>query len=288
MNIKQYLIPAVTATLLAVSASAWTSVAQAEASKSSTSLTEQKTQMDKTKILKEAVTVLEKTNTALQQLEQGKKQQALDTLAIVTGKLELLVAQHPDLAFAPVDVQMIVHDYIGTDDDVQKIRKQAYKLLKDGKLQQARHLIEDVASEIVVRTTSLPLLTYPDAIKAVAPLIEKSDAKAAQVALQNALSTVVVSDDIIPLPVLRAQTALTEAKKLAKVEKRDDKQAERLASLLHEAHQQLVWSEALGYGDKASFEDLYDAIDTLEKKTAKNGSEQGLFDRLSETIKHMF
>ncbi len=279
---KKYMIPALVAAMLATPA--WAEKPKHEQAKPSTSLTEQQAKQDKVKVLDDAVKALSKTSLALRQLEQGKKQEALDTLALVTGKLELLVAQHPDLALAPVDVQMIVHDYVGTAEDVKHIRKQAYKLLKDGQLQQARHLIQDVASEIVVRTTSLPLLTYPDAIKAVVPLIEKGDIKTAKVALQNALSTVVVSDDIIPLPVLRAQTALAEANKLAQNEKRDDKQAKTLASLLDEARQQLTWAEALGYGDKDSFEALYDAIDELAKKTAKGGSEQGLFDKLKSKV----
>jgi hypothetical protein len=290
MNIKQYLIPVLAGALLTVSAGTWTSVAQAEPSKNSKSLTEQKEQMNKTKVLKDAVTVLEKTNTALQQLEKGKKQQALDTLALITGKLELLVAQHPDLALAPVDVKVIAYDFLGSKESVKDIRNKARKFLNNNQIQDARHLLRDVASELVVRTTSLPLLTYPDAIKAVAPLIQKDDISAAKIALQSVLSTVVVTDDIIPLPVLRAQTALKEAKQeMMKKEKVDaSKQRKVVQELLSEARKQLEWAQTLGYGDKDSFKALYNSMDEIEQSVAKGEGKQGLFDRLSETIKNMF
>jgi len=285
MTHKRYIIPIVAALL---ATPAWAEKPKVEQSKSSATLSEQQAKKDKIQVLDDAVKALRKTNLALQQLDQGKKKEALDTLALVTGKLELLVAQHPDMALAPVDVQMIVHDYVGTADSVKEVRKQAYRLLKDGALQQARHLIADVASEIVLRTTNLPLLTYPDAIKAVVPMIEKDDINAAKVALQNALSTVVVTDDIIPLPVLRAETALAEAKKLADHKNRDDKQAKALAELLDEAHRQLEWAETLGYGDKKSFKPLYDALDSLAEKTAQGGSEQGLFEQIKRSIEKVF
>ncbi len=290
MNIKRYLIPVLTGALLTVSVGAWASAAQAEPTKNSKSLTEQNEQMNKTKVLKEAVTVLEKTNTALQQLEQGKKQQALDTLALVTGKLELLVAQYPDLALAPVDVKMIAYDFVGSKESVKDIRNKAKKLLNNNQIQDARHLLKDVASELVVRTTSLPLLTYPDAIKAVVPLIQKDDISAAKTALQSVLSTVVVTDDVIPLPVLRAQTALQEAKqKMVAKEKVDtSKQRKVVQELLGEARKQLEWAQTLGYGDKDKFKDLYNRMDEIEQSIAKGEGKQGLFERLSETIKNMF
>jgi len=295
MKIKSYIIPAAVAAMLASpvwAAQQPTSGQTGGQTKSSSTLNEQQLHKDKVKVLEDAVKALEKTGLALRQLDQGKKQEALDTLALVTGKLELLVAQHPDLALAPVDVQMVAYDFVGTKDSVKKLRHEAKKLLSDGRLQDARHLLADVASEIVVRTTNLPLLTYPDAIKAVVPLISKDDVMAAKTALQNVLSTVVVTNDIIPLPVLRAQTALAEAKKIttSKTSKKEDasKQQAEANKLLDEARKQLEWAQTLGYGDKDSFEDLYHRIDDLESSLADGKHEQGLFDKLSKAIKNMF
>ncbi len=236
MKLKSYIIPAIVAAMLATPA--WANNKQ----EPSSNITQQQAKVDKVKVLEDAVQALEKTNLALHQLEQGQKQDALDTLALVTGKLELLIAQHPDLALAPVDVQMIVQDYAGDEKSVKAIRKEAKKLLGDGQLQQARHLIRDVASEIVVRTVNLPLATYPGAIKAIVPLIQADKIVEAKAALQSSLSTVVMIDDIIPLPVLRAQNTLAAAESLAKKE-RSDEDNKTLQGLFQETRKQLEWAQ---------------------------------------------
>ncbi len=280
MKLTSYIIPAIVAAMLATPA--WANNKQ----ESSSSIIQQQAKMDKVEVLEDAVQALEKTNLALHQLEQGQKKDALDTLALVTGKLELLIAQYPDLALAPVDVQMIVQDYAGDEKSVKAIRKEARKLLADGQLQQARHLIKGVASEIVVRTVNLPLATYPDAIKAIVPLIQADKIIEAKAALQHSLSTVVVLDDIIPLPVLRAQTALAVAEGLAKKE-HSDKDNKALQELFQEARAQLKWAQTLGYGDKDSFEPFYDAMDAIEKAIHQGKDQQGLFDNLKNRIERL-
>jgi len=250
----------------------------------STSISEQQIQMDKTQVIVEAVKVLEQTNVALQQLNAGEKQKALDTMALIVGKLELIVAQHPDLVLAPVDVQVVVHDYVGDKKAVKSISKEARELLKDGQVQQARYLLKDLASEIVVRTTNLPLLTYPALMESVVPMIDQGDVVHAQALLQQSLSTVVVVDDILPLPVLRAEALLAEAAILAEDGERDERANEMLASLLQEASEQLEWAEILGYGDEKSFEALYKSITQIEDKTEDGGQEKGLFEELQSRI----
>ena len=281
MKLKSYIIPAIVAAMLATPA--WANNKQ----EPSSNITQQQAKVDKVKVLEDAVQALEKTNLALHQLEQGQKQDALDTLALVTGKLELLIAQHPDLALAPVDVQMIVQDYAGDEKSVKAIRKEAKKLLGDGQLQKARHLIRDVASEIVVRTVNLPLATYPGAIKAIVPLIQADKIVEAKAALQSSLSTVVMIDDIIPLPVLRAQNTLAAAESLAKKE-RSDEDNKTLQGLFQETRKQLEWAQTLGYGDEDSFEPFYDAIDNIEKAIARDEDQQGLFDKLRNRVEHLF
>jgi YfdX protein len=70
-------------------------------------------------------------------------------------------------------VDVIAHDIYSSLDAIKRAKDEAEDLLDDDKVQKARPLIEALASEIVIRTTNLPLGTYPGAIKAVAPLIDR-------------------------------------------------------------------------------------------------------------------
>ncbi len=107
--------------------------------------------------------------------------------------------------------------------------------LKQGEVQKARHLLSGLASEIVIQTTSLPRATYPQAIEAVAALIDQGKADEAKAALQAVFGTLVVSDRaVIALPVECASAMRKDTKK------------------------QLEMAEPLGYGRrKKDFEGIY-------------------------------
>jgi hypothetical protein len=72
-----------------------------------------------------------------------------------------------------------------------------------------------MASETVVSVSNIPLATYPAAIKDAAKLIDENKTNEAKSALQTALNTQVVTETIIPLPVVLAQASLKEAETLA-------------------------------------------------------------------------
>ena len=77
-------------------------------------------------------------------------------------------------------------------------------------MQKARLLVANLASEIVFQTTNVPLATYPNAIKAITPLIDESKLVEAKSGLQAALNTLVVRTEmVIPLPKLRAEQLST-------------------------------------------------------------------------------
>lgn len=65
-------------------------------------------------ILDEAVDAVARSRDALAALDQGRTGDALEALATVIGKLELIVARDPDLALAPMDVGVTVHDLFAT------------------------------------------------------------------------------------------------------------------------------------------------------------------------------
>ncbi len=239
---------------------------------------------ERKKILEEAVTALARVNLALRDLDRKKPQDALEDLAVAVGKLELIVARYPQLSLAPVDVRVITHDLRADVAEIRSSVDRAREALDDGRVQEARRVLRDLGSEIVVRVINIPLSTWPDAIKQVVPLIDEGKIDRAKEALQQALSTLVVVDSVIPLPVVRAEAWLRRAAELAKKEKRTREEEEKLSDDLKMARRQLELAEALGYGAREDYAKFYDTIAEIEKKTRGGGTETGLFDRLRRSI----
>jgi hypothetical protein len=107
-----------------------------------------------------------------------------------------------------------------------------------------------LASEIVIAVTNIPLASYPAAVKAVVPLIDQGKIEEAKAALQLALSTLVETLSVIPLPILRAKLLVKRAEPLTEDGQRSEASNERLQTLLNEARQQLEMAELLGYGKR--------------------------------------
>ncbi|BCU06395.1 YfdX family protein [Allochromatium tepidum] len=240
------------------------------------------------KITADAMAAVNETKKALKLLDEEKTDEALAALEQATGKLELVLARAQDLALAPVDVEVVTYDLLANLDTVKAMIHDAENYLEDGEVQKARPLVASLASEIVFRTTSIPLTTYPGAIKAVTPLIDEGKIDEAKAALQAALNTLVVTtDDVIPLPFLRAEVLLKNAEALAENKERTVKDNETLASQLAEARNQLKMAELLGYGTKKSFKPMYEQIDEIEQKTAGGKGGKGWFDKIKQQLSEL-
>ncbi len=237
------------------------------------------------RITEEAMTALARTREALAALGAHAPKRALDLLAEAVGKLEVLTSAHPELALAPADVRVIVRDFPG---DVKAIRaavEKAGDLLDDGKVQDARHLLEPLASEIDVQVASLPLATYPQAIKQAVRLIAKGKNAEAAAVLQEALNTLVIVDYITPLPVIHAQEILASARKVVGKKRRlDAKQTGRVQKLLASARHELERARALGYIGEDDYEAMLDNVKSIEAKLEKRGDTRGLLDRLRRKV----
>ena len=248
---------------------------------------EKATQLRK-KLLAEAALAIDDTKKALAFLDKKNSKEALAALERVTGKLELIISREPGLALAPIDMNVAVQDLLADPDTVKVVLKEARDLLGDGEVQKARPLLANLSSEMVFSTINIPLATYPQAIKAVARLIDENKLNEAKTALEAALSTLVVTDVIIPLPVVRAELLLKEAEKLAEKSSRSEKDNESLSNQLSEARKQVRLAEVLGYGQKKTYKPIYEQIDQIEKKSRGGKSGRGWFDNIKKKVSELF
>lgn len=235
-------------------------------------------------MLAEAQDALQETNAALVALDKGKNQDAIEALTRATGKLDLLVARDPELALAPVDVQVTTYDLYATPAEIRSARDRAEALLDDGKVQAARSILSDLASEVRISVFNLPLATYPDAIEAVTPLIDEGKTEQAKTALRDVLDTLVVTDEVISLPVMRSAQLLDEAEKLVKKDDRTEEDNQKIASLVDQAREQLEMADLLGYGGEEDHQKFRKQIAELETKIHGDQETSGVFARLRKSL----
>jgi len=235
-------------------------------------------------ILKEAENALAKTKDALTALEEKRSDEALAALAEVTGELEIIVARDPELALAPIDTHVMTYDLLASKETIETAIEQANDVFKDGDIPEARRLLDVLRSEVVISVDQLPLATYPDAITAIAPLIDEGKIDEAKESLQTALNTIVVSEHVVPLPVLRAEALLDQAEELTVKAGRSEEENEELGTLLSEAHNQLEMAELLGYGSEDEYKDLYAQLFEIESSTSDGKSGTGFFDGMKESM----
>ena len=233
--------------------------------------------------IKQALEILAETQKAVELIAKGKNKEAEDLLAKIVGQLEVLMAKDPKLALIPVDVNYETRDLIADIPAVYAAVESAQKAMDDGYYQLARQILNDLASEIVVKTTYLPLATYPDAIKLAVSLMSQGKKDEASAVLVNALNTLLVTDSHIPLPVLRAEEYIKAA--AVAMESKDENKEKTAVNYLENADYQLKLAEALGYGKRdKEYKELADAIDVLKKAIENKEETEGKFNDLKAKI----
>jgi len=283
MNGKKIASGVIALALLATPAMAANDEKQAVVSSQDLAKSQEKGKKERMKVYEEAFDALVKTQQALRAIEAGQKKKALELLAEATGKLEVLTSAHPDLALAPVNVEVLVRDYPGDADAIEEAASKVSDLIDDGRLQDARHQLDALASEIDVRVYHLPLATYPDAVKKVARLVAKDQMQEAARVLQAALATLVIVDHITPLPLLHAEEALAQAKEIVGKKKELTKdESKRVLALLQTARYEIERARAFGYIDRKAEKAMLKKVAMMERQVKPE--KQGLLDAFRETM----
>lgn len=240
------------------------------------------------KVLDEALNAYEETMKAIDHLDKGEKDKALEALERSVGKMDILIGRYPEIAYLPIDIDVQTLDVVSDLTTIRQQRDEVEFLVKKGYLQAARRMLAYMASEIRVISTNLPMETYPTAIRGIARLIEEDKLEEAKRSLATTLSTVVRFERSIPIPVLNSQALIAEASKIISEETPEelanDKKDEALV-LLKRAHEELDIAEALGYGKKNwEFAEIHKDIKEIESKVKSNEKSGGLLDGLKERL----
>lgn len=240
-----------------------------------------KAKNSRVKLVQEAINSLELTHKALVNLNEKKSDEAKKNIELALGKLDSILAVKNSPKFLPIENQMVVKNFVGTADDVEKVLDRVKKLLSYGKVQEAGELLITLQSEIDVTVVSLPLVSYPDALKLANKYLLENKKEEAKKVLTLALNTFAKDNYIVPIPLVNTLELVDVASKVAKENK------DLALKYLTSADEELKKAEKLGYisSSTTTYKSLHKLIDGVEKEVKGPNKAEKLFKDLVDSLK---
>jgi hypothetical protein len=229
----------------------------------------------------EAIKAIKYTNEAYIYLNANKTDKAKEALKKAIGELTVVLNAPNTPYLLPIDSEIEAYEYLGEIKDISKQITTAKVALAKHQLPLARQILDSLKSEIDMKIVNIPLATYPDTIKLAIKYLNENKPQEAKDVIAMALHTLVTTDTIIPIPLVKVNDLIIEASKIA------SKNKSQTLKYLEEAKKQLRISELLGYTSKSdtTYKILKDAINKIENKINKNKDTQTLFNELKSKIK---
>ncbi len=230
-------------------------------------------------LVREAMTANEDMLLAIVGLEHGDQDIAYKALADASGKLDVVLARDPAMKRVPISVRATTRDLESGPKSVGKALTDAKEQLSKGNVQAAKSLLQPLTSEIRITTESLPMDTYPAAIKQATQQIQAGKGDDAARLLANTLTSIVTTERVIPLPPLKAEADVQEAEALIKAD--PVKNRPQALDLVNQARRQLEVGKLLGYGE---YKDVKQELAAVQDKLNGGSSDSGLFARLKKLL----
>ncbi len=252
-----------------------------EVSDKATKVETERVKNSQVKLVQEALNSLKLSAKALSDLNKNKTDEAKKDIELALGKLEAILSAKDTPKLLPIENRMVVKNFIGTAKDVDIAVGKVKKLLDSGKVQDARVLLSSLQSEIDLTVVSLPLISYPNALKLASKyLIEEKPEKAKKV-LSLALSTFTEVEQVIPIPIINSVELVATASHIAKENR------EQALKHLEFASDELDKAEKLGYVSRSAttYKQLHELIKNVEKEVKGPNKAEKIFKELGDKLK---
>ncbi|WP_456484675.1 YfdX family protein [Desulfurobacterium sp.] len=230
---------------------------------------------------KTALTAMEKVDQAIKLLEEGKAEKAKQVLMEAEKYVETYMKENRGMGFVPLNQQIAVVEFRGDVKTVDKIKRKAEELLKEGRIQDAKALLNTLSDEIDVINVYLPLSMYRKVVKDAIKEIDKGKKEEAIRMLMAIRDSIAIQKIVIPVPMVKAEALIEKAKVVSK------KNRKLAVAYLKEAQKELELAKALGYA--YDFEKTYSELDKELKQleTAIEGKKEtgSLFGSILQKLK---
>jgi hypothetical protein len=229
---------------------------------------------------REAIAVVEETQRAIDAIAANTTSEALAALERASGKIDILLARNRSTALIAVSHEVVVFDTAPQDiQTIDEMGEAVDAVIASEDYPAARELLYGLMSELRVRTSNLPLATYPAALAEAARLLDQKKSDEARIVLMMALGTLLAIDQVTPLPLLVAREAINQA------EAHRDKDKEISLPLLDTARYELDRAMALGYSaQEPEYKTMKDEISNIQKQLKKNEDTSSFFSKLQDRL----
>jgi len=235
-------------------------------------------------LTKEGLAAIDATIKARDAIKNGDTDIALNYIETAVGKIEVLLAREPELALIPISSVVRTEEFIGDIKTIKAIRSKVQQSINEGNYQLARAEISTLGSEVRIETANIPTISYPLALKASAALLDDGENNLALENLQSILNTLMVTEKVFPLPIIKAEVMIKEALSL------DYKSADnqkKFDQLLRNIEYQFLLSKELGYGKGYNeYNEMIDSIKTLRESVNTNQDTHELFEELKSKVEN--
>ncbi len=249
---------------------------------------EETVKAENAELVQDALEAYKETLNAVNALGKKDKAKASEALEKAVDKLNIVLAHKPELSLIPIESRVEIVDIVSDLPTIEAKRTEVEFLIKQGNLQDARRMLDTMASEIRITTASLPMETYPVSIRGAARLIEEDKIAEAKAALQQILSTIILEERSIPIPIINSQLLISQSQKLIKESKTEELSQEdrdKVLGMLKQAKMELQVAEELGYGKRnREFKEIRDDIKEIENKIKQSEKTENLFEKLIERL----
>jgi hypothetical protein len=145
----------------------------------------------------DAKAAIDETQKAIDAIASDRTDLAMQAIERATGKINVLLARDPATGLIPVSVRVEVIDTAPSDTKtIKDLVRQVSTAIAAKDYPAARVVLDALTSEIRVRTYSLPLGTYLDALKEAARLVDQKKNQDASNVLLAALNTLLAVDRV--------------------------------------------------------------------------------------------
>lgn len=234
-------------------------------------------------VIEEALKVVEHTNRAINELAREDSEEALEEIETALGKLQVVLTLDPNASLVPVTVASDINSLLAEKSVLEADKNAALLALQAGNVQLARSLLESMESEVAIETVSIPLESHGVALRAAVKLIDEGKLVEAREVLRIALNTLVLTERIVPIPLLNAELLVDKAAEVV------DSNPEEALGMLVEARDQVEIAELLGYGylSPQSYVSLYADVTAVEAKINDKQNSDKAFEELQSALEEL-